>query len=107
MPPDRSPSHAERVDVDDLSVLGEEDPGSAMDVCRSDPPAEPQLLQACGDVIQGWPFLAGPGSVTVNGTRTLGGNKDAAATAALTERSAVDLGQRATETEVRLVNPTT
>lgn len=105
MPPDRLPSHAER--VDDLSVLGEEDPGSAMDVCWSDPRAEPQLLQPCGDVVQGWTLRAGPGSVTVNCIRTLGGNKDAVAIAAMADCSAVNLIQRATETEVRSVNPPT
>jgi len=105
VPPDRLPSHAEH--VDDLSVLGEEDPGSAMDVCWSDPRAEPQVLQAGDDVVPSWPFLAGPGSVTVNGKQNLSGKSDAVAPAALAERSAVDLGQRPIETEVRLAYPTT
>lgn len=63
MPPDRLPSHAER--VDDLSFLGEEDPGSAMDVCWSDPRAEPRDLQPCGDAVQSWTLRAVPRSIAV------------------------------------------
>jgi hypothetical protein len=77
-----------------------------MDMCFGDPRSESQVLQACGDVIQGLPFLVGSGSATVNDIRTLGGNMDGAATAAMAERSALDVGQPATGTEVRLVIPT-
>jgi hypothetical protein len=78
-----------------------------MDVCWSDPPADPQPLQACGEVVQGWPISARTGSVAVNDTQPLGGNRDAAVTATMSERSTVDMGHWATGTEVRLVNPTT